>query len=176
MPLCSRRTVSVLLICLSLILVGTCVVLGSVWSFFHVDRRAMITPEEIQMVVASWASAAGSAAAAAAVASQANAALPGAMRIPPPAPPSPSPRGRAMQTARQPVSSAAPRINGTGAPRASSAPDPAVYEGHFTPGRQPKDIRPGEKIPRIIHQTWKTDTLPDKWAPNREECMRMHPD
>lgn len=35
---------------------------------------------------------------------------------------------------------------------------------------------PKEHIPRIIHQTWKTETLPPRWAKTREECARMMSD
>lgn len=35
---------------------------------------------------------------------------------------------------------------------------------------------PQPRIPRIIHQTWKSDTLPERWAKVREECAAMHPD
>lgn len=38
----------------------------------------------------------------------------------------------------------------------------------------PKD--PPEKIPRIIHQTWKDALLPPKWQAMRDECSQMHPD
>ncbi|TXT07464.1 hypothetical protein VHUM_03184 [Vanrija humicola] len=31
-------------------------------------------------------------------------------------------------------------------------------------------VRPGEKAPRIIHQTWKSDTLPKKWQKSWREC------
>lgn len=33
-----------------------------------------------------------------------------------------------------------------------------------------------EKIPRIIHQTWKSEVLPEKWETVRNECMAMLPD
>ena len=33
-----------------------------------------------------------------------------------------------------------------------------------------------ERIPRIIHQTWKTETLPDKWANVSQGCRDMMPD
>lgn len=36
--------------------------------------------------------------------------------------------------------------------------------------------RPVEKIPRIIHQTWKTNVLPEKWLAVRDKCLEMHPD
>lgn len=35
---------------------------------------------------------------------------------------------------------------------------------------------PIERIPRIIHQTWKTDTLPPRWAKTRAGCAAMMPD
>jgi mannosyltransferase OCH1-like enzyme len=33
-----------------------------------------------------------------------------------------------------------------------------------------------EKVPRIIHQTWKTDVLPERWQVVRQKCMAMHPE
>ncbi|TFY83950.1 hypothetical protein EWM64_g79 [Hericium alpestre] len=33
-----------------------------------------------------------------------------------------------------------------------------------------------ERIPRIIHQTWKTETLPPRWKDISEECRAMMPD
>ena len=33
-----------------------------------------------------------------------------------------------------------------------------------------------ERIPRIIHQTWKTETLQDKWANVSQGCRDMMPD
>ena len=33
-----------------------------------------------------------------------------------------------------------------------------------------------ERVPRIIHQTWKTETLPEKWAEVSEHCREMMPD
>lgn len=127
------RPASVLLICLSLVLVGTCVVLGSVWSFFHVDRRAIILPHEVDMILASLSGDGGAV---------------GSPTVPP--------------------------VANDSLPAAPL--DPAVYEGHFTPGVVPKKARPGEKIPRLIHQTWKTSQLGDRWGPVREECQAMHPD
>jgi len=31
-------------------------------------------------------------------------------------------------------------------------------------------------IPKIIHQTWKTKEIPDKWKKSQEEWIRLHPD
>ena len=33
-----------------------------------------------------------------------------------------------------------------------------------------------ERIPRILHQTWKTETLPDRWKDISQECRDMMPD
>ena len=33
-----------------------------------------------------------------------------------------------------------------------------------------------ERIPRIIHQTWKTDVLPEKWQPVSKTCRDLMPD
>ena len=33
-----------------------------------------------------------------------------------------------------------------------------------------------ERIPRIIHQTWKSETLPEKWQAVSEGCRSMMPD
>lgn len=33
-----------------------------------------------------------------------------------------------------------------------------------------------ERIPKIIHQTWKSETLPDRWQPVSEGCRKLMPD
>ena len=33
-----------------------------------------------------------------------------------------------------------------------------------------------ERIPRIIHQTWKSETLPKKWVKISQHCRDMMPD
>ena len=38
------------------------------------------------------------------------------------------------------------------------------------------DPVPLQRIPKIVHQTWKVDELPDKWEHVREQCMALHPD
>jgi len=34
-------------------------------------------------------------------------------------------------------------------------------------------LRPS-RVPKIIHQTWKTDQIPDRWIPVRESCVAAH--
>lgn len=50
---------------------------------------------------------------------------------------------------------------------------PSVLDGAPTPAA---GEAPAEKIPRIIHQTWKTNELPPHWAKVREHCRAMMPD
>lgn len=38
------------------------------------------------------------------------------------------------------------------------------------------DSRALERIPRIIHQTWKTDILPDRWKAVSKTCTSLMPD
>ena len=52
---------------------------------------------------------------------------------------------------------------------------PAVLD-HGSPMKMKEDAMPPEKIPRIIHQTWKTEELPPQWAEVREGCARLMPD
>ncbi|PSR90684.1 hypothetical protein PHLCEN_2v4833 [Hermanssonia centrifuga] len=33
-----------------------------------------------------------------------------------------------------------------------------------------------ERVPRIIHQTWKTESLPPKWSKISEHCREIMPD
>jgi len=33
-----------------------------------------------------------------------------------------------------------------------------------------------QRIPKIIHATWKTDVLPDRWEKIRQGCIDLHPD
>lgn len=35
---------------------------------------------------------------------------------------------------------------------------------------------PKQRVPKIVHQTWKTDTLPERWEKVRQGCMDLHPD
>ncbi|GMM56463.1 hypothetical protein DAKH74_030790 [Maudiozyma humilis] len=39
------------------------------------------------------------------------------------------------------------------------------------------DIAAGEpKIPKIIHQVYRTENIPERWKENQESCTRLHPD
>lgn len=30
-------------------------------------------------------------------------------------------------------------------------------------------------VPRIIHQTWKTEDIPEEWLYARQQCQKLHP-
>lgn len=53
---------------------------------------------------------------------------------------------------------------------------PAVLDRGDTASDRSPGAAPPEKIPRIIHQTWKSDTLPPEWEAVRRECARLMPD
>lgn len=52
-----------------------------------------------------------------------------------------------------------------------SSPPPSSSSGNNSPPSVTI-----EKIPRIIHQTWKTTLLPTKWAKLTSQCKSLHPD
>jgi mannosyltransferase OCH1-like enzyme len=43
-------------------------------------------------------------------------------------------------------------------------------------GSTPSNGSKVEKVPRIVHQTWKTVNIPEKWIHIRERCMAMNPE
>lgn len=42
----------------------------------------------------------------------------------------------------------------------------------------PSQVAPGAVplVPKLIHQTWKDDQLPDKWKEAQKSCIDLHPD
>lgn len=38
------------------------------------------------------------------------------------------------------------------------------------------DSTPQPRIPKLIHATWKTDILPERWEKVRQGCIELHPD
>lgn len=39
----------------------------------------------------------------------------------------------------------------------------------------PEDTRP-QLIPKIIHQTYKNNTIPEQWKQGQQSCIDLHPD
>lgn len=50
---------------------------------------------------------------------------------------------------------------------------PAVLANHSAPADADQ---PRSQIPKVIHQTWKTEELPERWRASRQQCMDLHPD
>lgn len=153
--LLSRRASHILLVLLGLFLAGTIVVLTTANAYFSIDTSAYILPEEL----GTWEQIQSGA----------------------------SPDGPDGWAARIPWlnklthhSSSTAASNAT-ASRPSSVVDPNDMVAHPQPWRDntPKKwdpANPTEKIPRIIHQTWKDEHLPPRWQAIRDECAAMHPD
>ena len=38
------------------------------------------------------------------------------------------------------------------------------------------EATPQPRIPKLIHATWKTDILPERWEKVRQGCIELHPD
>jgi inositol phosphorylceramide mannosyltransferase catalytic subunit len=49
-------------------------------------------------------------------------------------------------------------------------------ESYITEAELANTSRQDERVPRIIHQTWKTDVLPPRWQPISQACRDMMPD
>lgn len=59
--------------------------------------------------------------------------------------------------------------------------DPAAYITElelepYTGARFNDSTRPHERIPRILHQTWKSDTLPERWQAVSNQCRETMAD
>ncbi|GAA5883951.1 hypothetical protein JCM3774_001479 [Rhodotorula dairenensis] len=56
----------------------------------------------------------------------------------------------------------------------SSAPLAADTVAEFSSAGN--DSTPQPRIPKLIHATWKTDILPERWEKVRQGCIDLHPD
>ncbi|KAK4055239.1 hypothetical protein OIV83_000520 [Microbotryomycetes sp. JL201] len=163
-----RRALCVFLTLLALVLVGTVIVLSTVVRYFGVDRRDIITEPEM-LAAEQWAAAVSNAAAAATV-SEHGATLPGEATA------------KAGTDVRLPSWSkpedGLPLLPDThleagSGGAAADARAPALHRRFSEPSAAPT-LRPG--IPKIIHQTWKTNDVPDRWKSVRQTCIDLHPD
>lgn len=68
----------------------------------------------------------------------------------------------------------------TAAPASSGFPEAALpFDASLSQQQLLEEALNGvrrEKVPRIIHQTWKTDSLPERWHEVRQACMELLPD
>lgn len=145
--LSGRRALLLLLVLFSVFLAGTIVFLAAVNVYFSVDPAAIIQPREL----GSWEEIRG------------NGSLYGL---------SWSPDGERLSEATAEALKDTAGAIGYG-DEAGSIVVPHGRDNVSKPW-DPKD--PPEKIPRIIHQTWKDALLPPQWQAMRDECAQMHPD
>ncbi|KAN0065785.1 hypothetical protein ACQY0O_000915 [Thecaphora frezii] len=153
--ICSRRTSTILLTLLGLFLVGAVIVLTTATAYFSIDNSAYVLPEEL----GTWDE----------------------IRF------GSSPDGPDSWAARIPwlakmtghSANASLNDSKVAAPSTvQSAPSPSATAPAWRDNNpKPYDpVNPPEKIPRIIHQTWKDEHLPPRWQAVRDECAAMHPD
>lgn len=43
-------------------------------------------------------------------------------------------------------------------------------------GSEEEEREARQRVPKIVHQTWKEELLPERWEKVRQECMTMHSD
>ncbi|GAA5918848.1 hypothetical protein JCM1841_002770 [Sporobolomyces salmonicolor] len=169
-----RKAITIMVILIALILAGTVVVLTTVVQYFGVDPRDIITELEMrlyeryaleaeqftlapgsekqQKVVSGGDSAGG-------VAPGSNSQLAGGKGA------------KAMVSSEDSEENVNEFLNGLeqrGWLGNTTATDDSPQKGD---GRLP-----GPRIPKIIHATWKTDVLPERWEKVRQGCIDMHPD
>ncbi|ORY69293.1 hypothetical protein BCR35DRAFT_308092 [Leucosporidium creatinivorum] len=154
-----RKALCVFLTLLALFLIGTVVVLSTVVSYFGVDWRDVITEPEMKLyerLALQASKAAGSDAA-------------------------PS---SGMQEVVAPLAPTEQPEKGEWVPTLDEE-DTATVVDEFVGelvqrgllnSSVPSASTPKPRIPKIIHQTWKTDTLPERWDNVRKQCMELHPD
>ncbi|GAA5892055.1 hypothetical protein JCM6882_005681 [Rhodosporidiobolus microsporus] len=174
----ARKAITILVILIALILSGTVVVLTTVVQYFGVDSRDIIQEPEMRLYERLAAQAAPSLPTGApgqkvVGGGTAGDRAEGADGVAAPA-------ADALEVVvgekedlpdGQAVKALLNRLDERGwfgnSSTATAAPVNAAAEGGQTP--QPR-------IPKIIHATWKTDTLPERWDKVRQGCIEMHPD
>ncbi|GAA6053466.1 hypothetical protein JCM3770_005178 [Rhodotorula araucariae] len=169
----ARKAISILVILIALILAGTVAVLTTVVQYFGVDSRDVITEPEMRLYER-LADAARRDRSAADRDQQVVGTLPldaTAETVPVAvddelvADPVVS---RDSTGGDESVNELLNRLDERGWFGNSSASEPALAQGDAS------DRRP--RVPKIIHATWKTDTVPTRWAEVRQGCIDLHPD
>lgn len=165
----SRRTTHVLLTLLALFLAGTVGFLWAVNTYFSIDKSAIIRPEEL----GTWEQIAFGADAAVLSWKTRYPWLAEALSL------KPTETTKLTKEEAVKFDSAIAKHAAEAAKKAGFASDADI----FIPPSRDNTVKvwnaatdPPEKIPRIIHQTWKEKTLPPNWQAVRDECAAMHPD
>lgn len=173
-----RKTLCVFLSLLALFLVGTVVVLTTVVQYFGVDWRDVITEPEMRRYE-QLALQAQQASPPALLVAEPQAAIVAAAAAQPPPPPKTLGEDGAYQVAQAVNDDADDDLDTLGnAAQVDNAADldkrDAIVARQDLANSTTTPPRP--RIPKIIHQTWKTDVLPERWQTVRATCMEMHPE
>jgi mannosyltransferase OCH1-like enzyme len=169
--LLSRRTTQVLLILLALIVLGTVAFLSAVKAYFSIDQSAIILAEEL----GTWDQIAFD-----------SSRVPIDLKLKHPHVADALPLkadGSKKLSKEEEIKLNDAIINAKHAAEAAKKAGFSNDDGIFIPPARDNSVKawnattdPIEKIPRIIHQTWKEKTLPPNWQVVRDECALMHPD
>lgn len=160
----ARKALCVFLTLLSLFLIGTVVVLTAVVSYFGVDSRDVITEAEMRLYERL-----------AQAADLNRQPIPFIQEVMIPAEAGNDLKGDFISTKAMKVASY---------PREDKMEDGVERLRNFK--REVVTSESGmnitrestsrQRIPKIVHQTWKSEILPERWEIVRQECMNLHPD
>ncbi|GAA6062077.1 hypothetical protein JCM10212_006500 [Sporobolomyces blumeae] len=161
----TRKAVTIMVTLIALILVGTVVVLTTVVQYFGVDSRDIITELEMNLYER--------------LASQASrgTVAPGQekeQRVV--SPPTPPPTGGLAQGDVDVVVSSDDREQSVNEFMDDLEKRGWLEDGPASLAKNSSGKTPQPRIPKIIHATWKTDVLPDRWEKIRQGCIDLHPD
>ncbi|GAA5901664.1 hypothetical protein JCM8208_001570 [Rhodotorula glutinis] len=170
-----RKAITILVVLIALILAGTVAVLTTVVQYFGVDQRDVITEPEMRLYERLAATA------------RSNLPIPDKEQkvvvggAAPDAEPLAAPVDDEQlspelvvtrddaERGDESVQDLLNRLDERGWFSNSSASSTAAVEAAAEPEHK-------QKIPKIIHATWKTDTVPVRWAEVRQGCIDLHPD
>ncbi|BGP12512.1 hypothetical protein JCM10213_006923 [Rhodosporidiobolus nylandii] len=167
----ARRAITIMVVLLALILAGTVIVLTTVVQYFGVDSRDIIQEGEMRLYERLAAQASNPTARVGHEKQQQVVAAPG--RASAGAPEKADVGGVVVKQGEEGPSSVKELLNslderGWFDGNATAAP---VEEAALPGGRTPPP-----RIPKLIHATWKTDVLPERWEKVRQGCIDLHPD
>lgn len=186
------QAITVLVGLIALVLVGTVVVLSTVVQYFGVDKRDVIQDYEMALVER--------------LASAARSSLPGDANPQTPLVGDRTDRladDESLQPGREPTAQAANAVvevtpgDDVNAGSVNEFLDRLQERGWIADSSPPAatldataaaaapladeaaagdDSTPQPRIPKLIHATWKTDILPERWEKVRQGCIELHPD
>lgn len=157
----ARRLLCIFLTILILFLSGTVIVLTTVVQYFGVDTRDVITQAEMKLYTA--------------LAERDSANAGEAMVV-----------GNAGQkVVVEPVRAAleedadvgipeAARVQGEGKGKELRRRSVVTRQSKVEAAMSGSERK--QRVPKIVHQTWKEDVLPERWDGVRNSCIAMHPD